>query len=809
MFREMKEKVYALSVEVFMELYEKSQQTLELPSVLELLADQAVSDGAKAAALSLKPSDDIIQVEKRLNETTDAQEMMVLCGSPSFTGVKDVSGSLKRAEAGGMLNTRELLEIAGVLRAARAVENYASGDTAGGRSIGYLFSSIRGNKYLEEKITNSIIGENELADSASPELADIRRAMRVAGEKVRQALQKIVSSPSYAKVLQEPIITVKNGRYVVPVKAEHKNAVPGLTHDISSSGATLFIEPMSAVKANNEIRELVAREEREIDRILMELSAETAEFSDNIILDYNVLIALDLIFAKAKLSYAMNAVRPELESHGYNAFLKKARHPLLKADTAVPIDIGVGGGYNTLVITGPNTGGKTVSLKTLGLLCLMAACGLHIPAGDGSRVPVFKKVLSDIGDEQSIEQSLSTFSSHMTNIVGILKECGEGTLVLLDELGAGTDPAEGAALAVAIIEYLRSQGSMVVATTHYAELKIYAMTAPEVMNASCEFDVATLKPTYRLLIGVPGKSNAFAISQRLGLPEDIIQEARRRLDSEDVEFEEALTRLEEDRINSQQKNSELESLLAKAREDAERAEKLRRDAETAMANQTRNARREAERIIEEARDAADEAFKEIDKLRKSAESDRDWQRINDARSQMRNALNRAEERIGPADIRRKESPAPTRPARAGDVVEILSIGTKAQVISASPDGTLQLQAGIMKVSAKQDEVRVLEGEKPKSAKSGGSIAVPISSEAAKSELDLRGMTANEAVDTLERFIDAAQMRHINTVTIIHGKGTGALRQAVQQCLKNSRQIKSFRLGRFGEGESGVTIAEIK
>ena len=706
-----------------------------------------------------------------------------------------------------MLNTRELMDIAGVLRAARAVESYASGGDVNAGSIGYLFSSLRGNKFLEERISTSIIGENELSDAASPELADIRRAMRVAGDKVRQALQKIVSSPSYAKALQEPIITMKNGRYVVPVKSEYKNAVPGLTHDISASGATLFIEPMSAVKANNEIRELLAREEREIERILRELSAQAADFSDNIVLDYNVLVQLDLIFAKAKLSYKMNAVEPELVKDGYIIDLRKARHPLLKAGTAVPIDIGLGDGFDTLVITGPNTGGKTVSLKTLGLICLMAACGLHIPAGDGSRVPVFRKILSDIGDEQSIEQSLSTFSSHMTNIVGILHESGEGTMVLLDELGAGTDPAEGAALAVAVIEYLRTQGVRVAATTHYAELKIYAMSTKGVMNASCEFDVSTLKPTYRLLIGVPGKSNAFAISQRLGLPEDIIQDAQKRLDREDVEFETALSRLEEDRKLSEQRNAELEGILQKAKNDAAEAEKLRREAEKARADQTKNARHEAQRIIEDARRSVDQAFREIEELRRQAASETDWQRFNEARSRLRGELNRADERAMPEHEERPQL-EPARPAKAGDTVEILSLGTKAQVISVETDGTLQLQAGIMKVTAKQNEVRVIEGEKAKKTVIK-SVTVPISSDSAKSELDLRGMTTDEAVDTLERFIDTAQMRHIETVTIIHGKGTGALRQAVQQCLRRSHQVKSFRLGRFGEGESGVTIAQIK
>ncbi len=791
-----------------MTLTEKSQQILELPSVLEMLAEECVSDGAKDAARALRPSADIETVRVLQKETTDAKAMMVLNGSPSFSSVKSVGGALRRAVAGGMLNTRELLDIAGVLRSARGAAAYADGNNMETGAVGYLFSSLRGNKYLEEKITNSIIGDNEIADSASSELADIRRSMRTAGEKVRQALQKIITSPAYQKALQEPIITVKNGRYVVPVKADHKSAVPGLTHDVSTSGATLFIEPMSAVKANNEIRELLAREEREIDRILRELSAEAADFSDNILLDYNVLVKLDLIFAKAKLSYRLNAVEPVLTENG-ETMLKKARHPLLKADKAVPIDIGIGGLFDTLVITGPNTGGKTVSIKTLGLMSLMAQCGLHIPVGEESHIALFENVLADIGDEQSIEQSLSTFSSHMTNIAGILKECNEGTLVLFDELGAGTDPTEGAALAVAIIEYVRGLGAKVAATTHYAELKIYAMTTAHVQNASCEFDVETLKPTYRLLMGIPGKSNAFAISERLGIPNEIIEDARARMDAGDKDFEEALTLLERERREAEERSVETTRLLRKAQEEAEEARHTRQKAEEERLKFTKNARYEAERIISDARRAADSTFREMDKMRREAEANADLQRINEAKSELHRTLNEAEAKLIPDAVETPEQPAAGRPAVPGDVVELLSIGTKANVISVSQDGTLELQAGILKVTAKQDEVRVIEGARVQYEKPKVSVSTPTSSGSAKSEVDLRGMTATEAVTTVERFIDTCSMRHIQTVTIIHGKGTGVLRSAVQQALRRNKQVKSFRLGRFGEGETGVTIAELR
>ena len=481
-----------------MDLLEKSRNTLELPAVLEMLAGEAVSEPAKAEALALVPSVHRAEVERLLAETSDAKDMMVYKGSPSLSGLRDVRGSLARADMGGVLNTRELLEIAGVLQSARAVRSYgmsAEKETC----IDHLFKMLQTNRFLEDKIVNSIPGEDEIADSASSELSDIRRKMRAAAARVRDSLQKIISAPSMAKFLQDPIITTRSDRYVVPVKAECKGSVPGLVHDVSASGATLFVEPMAAVKANNEIRELKAKEKAEIERILAELSAECAAHREDIDADFSALVRLDGTFARAKLSFKLNAGAPELSERGVR--LRRARHPLLDKDKAVPIDVELGEDYDTLVITGPNTGGKTVTLKTIGLLCLMAQCGLHIPAAEGSCVPIFDRVLADIGDEQSIEQSLSTFSAHMVNIVNVLKECGDGSLLLFDELGAGTDPVEGAALAVSILEDARARGCVIAATTHYAELKVYATNTSGVMNASCEFDVDTLRPTYRLLLG--------------------------------------------------------------------------------------------------------------------------------------------------------------------------------------------------------------------------------------------------------------------------------------------------------------------
>lgn len=788
-------------------LYEKSLNTIELPAVLAMLAERASSDGAKEAALSLRPAADARQVRERLAETTDAKRMMETKGGPGFSGLKDVRSSLARADMGGMLNTRELLDIAGVLFCARSLSSYASGRGEAG-TLGRLFSSLMPNRFLEEKITSSITGEEEIADAASPELADIRRKMRAASARVRDSLQKIISSPSYSKVLQEAIITQRGGRFVVPVRAEKRGELPGLVHDVSSSGATLFVEPMGVVKANNELRELGAKEKAEIERILMELSAECAANRGNIDLDYNVLTALDLIFAKAELSYAMNGGEALLTENEVR--LIKARHPLLDKDKVVPVDLTLGGSeHDTIVITGPNTGGKTVTLKTIGLMCAMTACGLHIPAGDGSAVPVPEAILADIGDEQSIEQSLSTFSSHMVNMVDILHRCGHGALVLLDEVGAGTDPTEGAALAIAIIEYARKAGALLAATTHYAELKIYATNTPGVVNASCEFDVETLRPTYRLLVGIPGKSNAFAISSRLGLPQVVIDDAKRRLSAETSTFERTIERLEEQRLAMERETEERERARRRAEEDARRAEKMRLELQERLDKAEQNARREAERILQEARAAADMAFAEIDRQRAMDNEAADHRQVNEARAELRRMLNETE-----ADVRAREEPAPirekpSRPIRAGDTVELLSSGIRADVIEVAENGTLRLQAGIMKVTAAQDEVRLIENAPRKKQSVSAAAGSALRAVSCPPELDIRGMMADEADLAVERYLDNAARARLKTVTIIHGKGTGALRSAVQQTLKRNRLVKNYRLGRYGEGETGVTVVELK
>ena len=787
------------------ELFEKSMSTLELPRVLELLASCAVTDEGKERALRLRPMTDLDDVRRAQEETTAAVKLLVLRGTPGFAGIHPVAASLQRADMGGSLNTRELLEIAAVLRAARTAGDYGAGEEKS--PISHLFHALTPNKFLEETITNSIIGEDELADSASPELASIRRHMRATEAKVREILQKIISS-NQSKYLQESIITIRSDRYVVPVKSEYKNSIPGLVHDVSSSGSTFFIEPMGVVKANNELRELAAKEKKEIERILAELSAQCAAHKEDILEDYQLLIWLDAIFARAKLSLKLECTEPRLSDKFLK--LRGARHPLLDQKKAVANDLELGERFDTLVITGPNTGGKTVTLKTMGLITLMAQCGLHIPAKDDSTVRIYDRVLADIGDEQSIAQSLSTFSSHMTNIVGILKEADDKTLILFDELGAGTDPVEGAALAAAIIESARGLGAQVAATTHYAELKVYAMTTPGVENASCEFNVETLAPTYRLVMGIPGKSNAFAISRRLGLPEYIIDKAAARLDAENVRFEDVLTRLDQQRQEMEKERLEARRLKLEMEQSAEKAREYREKLEAERSKVVEKAQAEARAIIEEARAASDLALSELKEMKKRQDK-LDWQQVNDTRAESRRLLNEAERNIG-GPAKEIEPPPPTRPAVAGDTVELVKMGTKATVLSVNKDGSLQLQAGILKISAKQDEVRVVEGETESQKATRKIIARAehtIRTAAVPSQVDLRGMMTDEAIAVLERFLDTAMMGKLETVTIIHGKGTGAVRNAVRTYLKRSRYVKSFRPGRYGEGEDGVTIVELK
>lgn len=790
------------------QLYQRSLKKLELDQVLQQLAECAGSADGRAACLALEPSFDLEDVRIRLDETTQASVLSEKNGYPSFRELANVSAELERAAMGGSLQPAELLRVAGVLRCTRKVKSFADSDDVPEALFRY-FVLLTPNKYLEDSIFNAILSEEDIADSASPELADIRRQMRIQSARIKDSLQKIISSATYAKYLQEQIITIRQGRYVVPVKSEFKNSIPGLVHDVSATGSTYFIEPTSAVSANNALRELELAEQKEIERILAQLSAAVAAHREDIQQSEAALVGLDVIFAKARLAYRMNAWAPEMNDTG-KIVLRKARHPLLDPKKAVPISLQLGMNFDTMIITGPNTGGKTVTLKTIGLLTLMAECGLHIPAGEGSCLSTFESVLADIGDEQSIAQSLSTFSSHMRTIVDVVSQCSDRTLVLFDELGAGTDPAEGAALAIALIEFCRSMGSRVAATTHYAELKLYAMRTENVVNASCEFDIETLQPTYRLLIGIPGKSNAFAISKKLGLPESILKSASDFVGQSDKDFEDVLNQLEDQRKQMEAARIEAERLrleINKIKEDNETAARvLEKEREKAL----EQARAEAKRIIEDARSAANAASDEIKALKKQLSEGMDPQGVNQRQAQLRRDLNAAEEKLHAAQ-KSKDRPAPSRQILIGDTVELLKLGTKASVIAINKDGTYQLQAGILKLNAKADEVYLLEHENPYKQKGGHPThsGREMKMSALASEIDLRGMDSVEAICVLDRYLDEAMRSNLPSVRIIHGKGTGTLRAAVQQSLRINKFIKKYRLGTYGEGEDGVTIAEFK
>ena len=789
-------------------LYKKSIHKLELNIVLEKLASCADSHVAKEACRNLEPVSDLDSVRHLLEQTNAALQLCLTNGNPNFSDTKDVSESLERADLGGCLQPKELLTIAALLRCVRNVKNYITNDNKE-TVLDSLYSSLTPNKYLEDKIFGAILSEDEIADNATPELADIRRHMRIQGAKIKDSLQKMISSPAYSKYLREPIITIRQGRYVVPVKSECKNEIPGLVHDVSATGSTVFVEPMSAVNANNELRELELKEKKEIERILAEFSAEVAAHRETITDNYIILVSLDVIFAKAKLAMRMKACAPVMNEKG-SVNLINARHPLIDPKKVVPVSVHLGDKFDTMIITGPNTGGKTVTVKTIGLLTLMAECGLYIPADDGSSLSTFECILADIGDEQSIAQSLSTFSSHMRTIVDIIAQCDNRCLVLFDEQGAGTDPAEGSALAIALIEYCRKQGSYVVATTHYAELKLYAMRTNGVINASCEFNVETLQPTYKLLIGIPGKSNAFAISRKLGLSERIIDQAANYLDKSDKDFEDALNELEMQRQKMEIARREAEKLQQETQkikhQTAEYNIKLQEEREKAL----QSARQEAQAIIEDARRTANAAYDELKALKKQLSENGDLHQLNQRQSQLRKNLNESEERIRSGQ-KQIERPAPSRAIIIGDTVELIKLGTKASVLAINKDGTYQLQAGILKLNAKPDEIYLLEHANTATVKSSrpAHSGRQMNTAAMPAELDLRGMDSIEAVSTLELYLDEAMRSKVPSVRIIHGKGTGVLRSAVQQSLRKNKYIKAFRLGVYGEGEDGVTIAEFK
>ncbi len=786
-------------------LQQKTLRTLELPRVLTMLAACAESEEAKAWALELTPEHEVYDVERLQDETTEAAQCIGRQGGPSFSGLRPMQDIVSRAGRGGTLSMRELLQVASLLRCARSLADYAGEPKRERGCLDVHFQLLMPVKSLENAIVTAILSEDELSDHASPALADIRRKMRAASSKVKEVLQRIVASRS--KALQDAIITQRNGRYVVPVKSEHKNDINGLVHDVSSSGATFFVEPVEVVNLNNEIHEWEAAEQAEIERILAALTADVAAHGQPILDNHDALLSLDCIFARAKLSYQMHAARPTISERPVLR-LKRARHPLLDRKTAVPISLSLGDGFDTLIITGPNTGGKTVALKTIGLLSLMAACGLHIPADDGSQIPVYRAVLADIGDEQSIEQSLSTFSAHMTNIVAILKLAGPQTLVLFDELGAGTDPVEGAALAQSIIANARALGAQIAATTHYAELKVYALTTEGVENAACEFDVETLKPTYRLLIGVPGKSNAFAISRRLGLDERVIEDAGRHIEAGDAALEDVLSELEKQRQQMESARAQAEDAARQASSKHELIAQMKQDIEAERNRAVERAKAEALAILDEARAAADVVYEEVTKLRRKAEKG-DYSQMQEARLAMKRQLNQAEKEVGvSAHIAKPKEQQ--RPLVIGDTVEMLRLGGQGTVVSLpDKDGRVELQAGILKVKAHVGELRLLEQARATVERQHKPSATGLQMRSAPMEIDVRGQAVEEALPEIDAYIDSAAAAKLETVRIIHGKGTGVLRSAVQKHLKSHRQVKSFRLGRYGEGEDGVTIITMK
>lgn len=787
--------------------YQRHWRALELDKILKLLAEQTACDDAAELALHLTPSTSLSEVQRLLGETDEAHTLMARFGSPSFGGLSNVSNSLRRAEAGGTLTMGELLRVAGVLRTLRGIVEWRSKSEGVKSILDWRFESLVPNKYLEDRITSAVLSEEEMADNASPRLSDIRRKIRAASTRAREQLDKMIHSPVYQKYLQDPIVTLRGGRFVVPVKAEHRAEVPGLVHDTSASGATIFVEPMSVVEANNQVKVLLSEEQKEMERILAELSAETGNFAGGIISSYEAAVELNLIFAKANLGYKMKASLPQVNDRG-EILLKKARHPLIPADKVVPTDIELGVGFDTLVITGPNTGGKTVTLKTIGLFTLMAECGLLLPVADNSRISVFDRVLADIGDEQSIEQSLSTFSAHMTNIIHVLDQAGSASLVLLDELGAGTDPVEGAALAMAILEALRQKGAKIAATTHYAELKVYALQTTGVENACCEFDVTTLRPTYRLLIGVPGRSNAFAISRRLGMSEEIVDRAKELVSGEDARFEDVVQRLETSRQSLESERAKAEEARLEAARAKREAQKIRDEIQAKAEREMEEARRRAAELVARTRSQIDAMLNEMEELKKQQNK----ALSSEQKAKLKADLRALEDAADPVHAKEQGTYVLPRPLKVGDTVLIFDIDKKATVLKL-PEGnsnTVLVQAGIIQTRVPLSNLRLVQ-EKPKQ-QPRRTITRNVTGRAqakVTTELDLRGQNTEEALMNVDRFIDSALLTGVNMLTIIHGKGTGTLRAAVQQHLKRHPSVASYRLGTFGEGESGVTIVELK
>ena len=786
----------------------KTLKTLEYDKILDMLSDFAKNEDTRLRIAKLEPSSNPRTVEQTLAETDAAVTLILKYGAPDILRISNIQEPLKRLQIGGVLNMAELLNIARILKNARTLKSLTPEQS--GILCGYVESLVP-QKAVEERITGAILSEEEMADGASPELAHIRRKSRSAANRIKDSLDSMIHSSHYQKFLQDPIVTMRNNRYVVPVKAEHRGDVRGIVHDISASGGTVFIEPESVVNANNELHELEIKEKAEIERILMEISQQTAEISEDLALDFDTLIHLDFVLAKAKLALDMKAVCPVLNQDGYLK-IRQGRHPLIDRKKIVPTTVWLGDEFDSLIVTGPNTGGKTVVLKTIGLFCLMTQSGLHIPAADDSVMPVFTDIFADIGDEQSIEQSLSTFSSHMKNIVRIVNRVSDNCLVLFDELGAGTDPVEGAALATAILEDIRSCGAKTVATTHYSELKLYALSTPGVENASCEFDVNTLSPTYRLLIGVPGKSNAFAISERLGLPASIIERSRSMLSEENIQFEDILTSIEKDRRSAEQASLETRQMRQEIASLKQQLEQEREKIEKQKDKIYDRAREKADKIIQRAQEETEELLARA----KAAKKERDDREALQAMEEIKRELGLKKKKNNAPKSRTpqpKKSNLTARNLRLGATVMLNDIGDKGSVLSINPrDNTATVQIGIMKINSKIENLTLLEDENNTAP---GSYTPPrqrqnnLRSGSVKTEVDLRGMLLEEALLEADKFLDESSMAGLHTVSIIHGKGTGTLRTGIQGMLRKHPQVKSFRLGKYGEGENGVTIVELK
>ena len=788
----------------------KNHKTLELDLILEKLATECSCDDAKDLARGLKPAGDMAEVEMLLQQTEDAFSLLARFGGPSFSGLKNVNNSLHRAAAGGSLNPKELLDIAYCLRALRTLDEWRNHSIGVKTSLDFFFEGITSNKYLETKILSCIVSEEEIADKASDTLFDIRKKIRSKENSIREKLDSLIHSSHYQQFLQEAIITQRNGRFVVPVKAECRGNVPGLVHDTSSTGATVFIEPASVVDANNDIKVLQGKERDEIMRILYELSAESGDFAESIKHSYESAIRLNLIFAKAHLAYKMKATKPILNNEGIIC-LKKARHPLIDPKKVVATDIALGDEYDTLVITGPNTGGKTVSLKTLGLLTLMTMCGLLIPVADRSRVSVFNNILVYIGDEQSIAQSLSTFSSHMVNIIDIMKKADDKSLILIDELGAGTDPVEGAALAVSIIEALREKGAIIAATTHYAELKAYALDTPGVTNGCCEFDIETLRPTYKLLIGVPGRSNAFAILKHLGMTQDVIDNAKAIVGSDNRDFEAVLEKLEASRHALEEERKIAEEMTERARKIEEKAQSEMDKIETLKARELDKAKREAQKLIDAAERKSSQFLLELDKLKKEQTSSNATEIARKTRRAVKAQMGEMDDLVNPnelADNWDYDYKLPRNPV-PGDRIVIKGIG-EGEVLEFKNNNVF-VKSGLLKTRVKLSDIMILDKPKKKPVKTQHNVYRTSSRADAdvKTEIDMRGETVDEALSELGLFIDRCVLNNIEEIRIIHGKGTGALRSAVTDYLKTHPNVSEYRLGRYGEGENGVTIAKLK